>query len=165
MPFILFANILLQLFCIECHHFNLVSYFSWDSLTVYDGGSTSSNLIGKFCGNSLPPGQILSSSYEILLHFKTNYGGTYDGFHIEYNTICKFHRFILFVTNKSSISFEFKLVQVDIWLETGSVMMIQTTQNAILTVGIAADLVLWKIYVHIVHVSSLMLVNTMFQIH
>ena len=113
MPFILFANILLQLFCIECHHFNLVSYFSWDSLTVYDGGSKSSNVIGKFCGNSLPPGQILSSNNELLMHFETDYSGTYDGFHIEYSTLCKSHRFILFVTNKSNISFKFKLVQMD----------------------------------------------------
>ena len=94
--------------------FNLGSYFRFDSLTVYDGGSTSSNLIGKFCGNALPPGQILSSSNELLMHFKTSSSGTYDGFHIEYSTLCKFHRFILFETNKSSISFKFKLVQMDI---------------------------------------------------
>ena len=94
--------------------FNLVSYFSQDSLTVYDGGSTSSNLIGKFCGNSLPPGQILSSTHELLLHFKTNNLGIYDGFHIEYKSLCKSHRFILFETNKSSTSFKFKLVQMGI---------------------------------------------------
>ena len=119
--------------------FNLVSCFSKDSLTVYDGGSTSSELIGKFCGNSLPPGQILSSSNELLMHFQTNSFGFYDGFHIEYSSLCKFHRFKLFATNKSSISFEFKLVQMDIWLEMDSAMMKQTTQNAILMVGIAVD--------------------------
>jgi hypothetical protein len=40
---------------------------------------------------------------------------------------------------KKNISFKFKLVQMEIWLEMGSVMMKQTTQNAILMVGIAAD--------------------------
>ena len=93
--------------------FNLGSYFSWDFLTVYDGGSTSSILVGKYCGNAPPPGQILSSNNELLMHFKTNSVGTYDGFHIEYSTLCKFHRFILLVTNKNSISFKFKLVQMD----------------------------------------------------
>ena len=85
---------------------NLESFFSWDSLTIYDGDSTSSSLIGKFCGNSLPPGQILSSSNELLLHFQTDpWAGIYDGFHIEYSSLCKFHRFILFGTNKRSIFF------------------------------------------------------------
>ena len=68
---------------------NLVSYFSYDSLTIYDGSSTSSDLIGKFCGNALPPDQILSSTHELLLHFKTNDAGTYDGFHIEYSSLSK----------------------------------------------------------------------------
>ena len=117
-----------------------VPYFSQDSLTVYDGGSTSSDLVGKFCGNSLPPDQILSSSNELLLHFETDpWAGIYDGFHIEYSSLCKFHRFILFETNKRSISFKFKLVQMDIWLEMASAMIKQTIQNATLMVEIAVD--------------------------
>ena len=121
-------------------NFNLGSYFRYDSLTIYDGGSTTSDLIGKFCGNSFPPGQILSSNNELLMHFETDYySGIYDGFHFEYSTLCKSHRFIHFVTNKKNVSFKFKLVQMDIWLEMGSVMMKQTTQNATLTVGTAAD--------------------------
>ena len=94
--------------------FNLESFFSLDSLTIYDGGSTGSDLVGKFCGNAPPPGQILSSNNELLMHFETDHVGTYDGFHIDYSTLCKFHRFILFETNKSSTSFKFKLVQMDI---------------------------------------------------
>ena len=118
---------------------NLGSFFRFDSLTIYDGGSTTSDLIGKLCGNSLPPGQILSSTHELLFHFQTDFSGVYDGFHIDYSTLCKSHRFILFATNKNSISFKFKLVQMDIWLEMASAMMKQTTQNATLMVGIAAD--------------------------
>ena len=100
------------MFCIEFH---VGQFFRFDFLTIYDGGSTSSNLIGKFCGNAPPPGQILSSTDEVLLHFQTDpFAGIFDGFHIEYSTLCKSHRFILFVTNKSSISFKFELVQMDI---------------------------------------------------
>ena len=70
--------------------FNFGSYFSYDSLTIYDGGSMSSDLVGKFCGNSLPPGQIFSSSQELLMHFQTDpWSGIYDGFNIEYSTLCK----------------------------------------------------------------------------
>ena len=84
--------------------FNFGSYFSYDSLTIYDGGSKSSDLVGKFCGNSLPPGQIFSSSQELLMHFQTDpWSGIYDGFNIEYSTLCKSYRIILFVTNKGSI--------------------------------------------------------------
>ena len=86
---------------------NFVSYFRYDSLTIYDGGSTSSNLIGKFCGNASPPSQILSSTHELLLRFKTDYGGIYDGFHIEYSTLCKFHRFILQVSIRPNPVLEF----------------------------------------------------------
>ena len=93
----------------------LLMHFQTNHFGIYDGGSTSSELVGKFCGNSLPPSQILSSSNELLLHFETNSVGTYNGFHIEYSSLCKSHRFILFVANKSnSISFKFKLVQMDI---------------------------------------------------
>ena len=70
----------------------------------------SSDLVGKFCGNSLPPGQIFSSSQELLMHFQTDpWSGIYDGFNIEYSTLCKSYRFILFVINKSSLSFKSSL--------------------------------------------------------
>ena len=85
--------------------FNFGSYFSYDSLTIYDGGSMSSDLVGKFCGNSLPPDQILSSSNDIMMRFKTVFTGIYDGFHVEYSSLCKSHRFIIFVTNKSIMYF------------------------------------------------------------
>ena len=68
--------------------------FAWnssrDSLTIYDGGSKSSDQIGKFCGNSLPPNKIISLSYQLLLLFETDIAGTFLGFKISYNTLCKF---------------------------------------------------------------------------
>ena len=69
---------------------------SQDSLTIYDGGSKSFAQIGKFCGNSLPPNKIISSSHQLLLHFKTNIHGTFPGFQIGYNTISKFYKSISF---------------------------------------------------------------------
>ena len=67
---------------------------SYDSLTIYDGGSKSSDQIGKFCGNSLPPNKIISSSHQLLLHFKTDWSGIYTGFQIDHNTLCKFYKSI-----------------------------------------------------------------------
>ena len=71
------------------YYFTPTNFSSSDSLEIYDGASTSSDLIGKFCGNSPPPSQIISSTNEILLHFETNMAGTYEGFHIHYNTLGK----------------------------------------------------------------------------
>ena len=72
---------------------------SLDSLTIHDGGSKSSDQIGKFCGNSLPPDKIISSSHQLLLHFKTNHAGTYPGFQIGYNTLSKFYKSISLYTH------------------------------------------------------------------
>ena len=59
--------------------------FSWDSLTIYDGGSSTSPMMGDHCGDSIPPSH-LSSSDEIMIHFKTDcYDYDNDGFKMEYN--------------------------------------------------------------------------------
>ena len=60
-------------------------FFSWDSLTIYDGASSTSSKMGKYCGDSIPPSHI-SSSNKILIHFKTDhYDGKNNGFKMEYN--------------------------------------------------------------------------------
>ena len=97
-----------NIFCLICEVFliilhrdstiNFVSYFRYDSLTVYDGGFLNSKKVGTFCGSSLPPDQIISSSRALLMHFTTNKVVIYDGFHIDYSSLCKPHRFILFHT-------------------------------------------------------------------
>ena len=63
-------------------------FFSYDSLTIYDGGSSTSPMMGKYCGNSIPPSHV-SSSNEILIQFQSDeyeddIGG---GFQIEYNPL------------------------------------------------------------------------------
>ena len=57
--------------------------FSDDSLTIYDGGSNTSPLLGEFCGDDVPPAQI-SSGNQIYLHFETNDWDSSSGFRLEY---------------------------------------------------------------------------------
>ena len=62
-------------------------------MTIYDGGSITSPMIGKYCGASIPPSHV-SSSNEILVHFFSNGGGALEaGFKMEYNPIGKIHQF------------------------------------------------------------------------
>ena len=65
------------------------SFFSYDSLTIYDGGSYTSPMMGKYC-DSIPQGHI-SSSNEIMVHFETDsFNNVHDtGFKMEYNPIGK----------------------------------------------------------------------------
>ena len=57
--------------------------FSEDSLTIYDGGSNTSPLLGEFCGDDVPPAQI-SSGNQIYLHFETDSWVSRHGFKLEY---------------------------------------------------------------------------------
>ena len=41
-------------------------------------------MIGKYCGNSIPPSYV-SSSNEILIHFQSDGSLTKNGFKMEYN--------------------------------------------------------------------------------
>ena len=59
-------------------------FFSFDFLIIYDGGSTTSPMMGKYCGDSIPPSHI-SSSKEIMVHFETDIYGNENGFKMEYN--------------------------------------------------------------------------------
>ena len=62
---------------------NLV-FSSYDSLTIYDVGSGTLSMTGKYCGDSIPPSHV-SSSNEILIHFEAdNYNGNNYGFKMEY---------------------------------------------------------------------------------
>ena len=50
-----------------------------DTVSVYDGDSTSSPLIGQFSGSSLPP-LIYSSSNKLYVTFKTDGSNEVSGF-------------------------------------------------------------------------------------
>ena len=57
--------------------------FSYDSLTLYDGDSTSAPMIGEYCGNSIPNNQ-KSSTNSVLIHFKSDPSVTKSGFKLKY---------------------------------------------------------------------------------
>ena len=63
-----------------------IIFFSFDSLTIYDGDSSTSPMMGKYCGDSIPPSHF-SSSNEILIHFQSDSAYTVAGFKMEYNPL------------------------------------------------------------------------------
>ena len=53
-------------------------------MTIYDGGSSTSSMMGKYCGDSIPTSHI-SSSNEVIIHFQSD-GSVYSaGFKMEYH--------------------------------------------------------------------------------
>jgi hypothetical protein len=57
-------------------------------LTIYDGASSTSSMMGKYCGDSVPPSHV-SSSNKVLIHFLSDGSNTYGGFQMEYNPTSK----------------------------------------------------------------------------
>ena len=61
-------------------------------MTIYDGDSDSSPVVGKYCANYIPPSHI-SSNNTILIHFKTDVEDDYyeyydnDYYDNEYSTL------------------------------------------------------------------------------
>ena len=53
-------------------------------MTIYDGGSSTSPMMGMYCGDSIPSSQV-SSSNEALIHFQSDGTGTGAGFQVKYN--------------------------------------------------------------------------------
>ena len=67
----------------------MIFIFSYDTLTIYNGGSNASLMLGNpYCGNSLPPSQI-SSSNQLFIHFHSDGSDTGNGFKLEYNETSK----------------------------------------------------------------------------
>ena len=69
-----------------------VFLFRYDSLTIYDGASSTSPMMGFYCGDSIPPTHV-SSSNEILIQFQSDGIATEAGFKMEYNPIGNTHQF------------------------------------------------------------------------
>ena len=61
--------------------------FSFDKLTIYDGGSMTSPMIGEYCYSA--PSSKISSSNQLFFHFHSNGYGTSTGFKLEYNATSK----------------------------------------------------------------------------
>ena len=71
--------------------------FSWDSLTIYDGASSTSSMMGKYCGDSIPPSHVSSSNKVLLVLINHLSDGinTYGEFQMEYNPTGKQNTSIL----------------------------------------------------------------------
>ena len=69
---------------------SIIHHFRYDSLIIYDGVSNSYPMIGKYCGDTIPPTQI-SKGNELLIHFQTDVSGREKGFQIDYTTSSKFY--------------------------------------------------------------------------
>ena len=78
------SNTLLHL-----HFASFRTHSSSDYLTIYDGGSTSAPLIGRFNGSSLPS-PIASSSNKLYLQFTSDGSGQDHGFKAFYRGMVKF---------------------------------------------------------------------------
>lgn len=78
------SNTLLQL-----HFASFKTYSSADYLTIYDGGSTSAPLIGRFSGSSLPS-PIASSSNKLYMQFRSDGSGQDYGFKAFYRGMVHF---------------------------------------------------------------------------
>ena len=61
-------------------------HFSYDSLTIHDGDSTSSPILGTYCGTTIPPTHY-SSGNEVLVHFDTDSSATRAGFQLEHQQL------------------------------------------------------------------------------
>ena len=59
-------------------------FFSIDFLAMYDGGLSTSPMMGKYCGDSIPR-NLVSSSNEVLIHFHSDDSETEAGFQMEYH--------------------------------------------------------------------------------
>ena len=69
---------------LELIFFRFDTELGYDYVYVYDGGSSSSPLIGQYHGNSLPP-TITSSSNQLFVIFKTDYSIVNSGFAASYH--------------------------------------------------------------------------------
>ncbi|XP_044011009.1 cubilin [Aphidius gifuensis] len=59
----------------------------FDYVEIFEGPNTDSPLIGKYCGDSKPPSQILDSN-EALIIFNSDFTMSGKGFKLNYNTHC-----------------------------------------------------------------------------
>ena len=62
----------------------MITIFSYDSLTIYDGDSNAYPMLGKYYGTSIPPSQI-SSINKIFIHFQSDGSHSATGFKLEYH--------------------------------------------------------------------------------
>ena len=62
-----------------------LTFYSYDFVSVRDGGSTEAPLVGRFCGHNLPQ-NFLSTGNQLLIRFKTDSSISQEGFRASYRT-------------------------------------------------------------------------------
>ncbi|KAI4498132.1 hypothetical protein M0802_006618 [Mischocyttarus mexicanus] len=74
---------------IAWHKFDLEESTSchYDAVEIYDGDSTNSPLIGRYCGTSMPP-TIKSTSNIVVIVFMSDWSYESEGFSLSYDIIC-----------------------------------------------------------------------------
>ena len=55
----------------------------YDFVSVRDGGTTESPLVGRYCGHS-PPLSYLSSGNQLVIRFKSDHSVSHEGFRASY---------------------------------------------------------------------------------
>lgn len=70
---------------LELVFFRFVTETNYDYVYVYDGGSSSDPLVGRYNGRSLPP-KIRSSSNKLFVEFTTDGSVTMSGFAASYHS-------------------------------------------------------------------------------
>jgi hypothetical protein len=96
---------------------------SFDYVDVYDGSTTSSNLLGSFSGNQLPQ-HLTSSGGMMLIHFHSDGGVTDQGWEANYYTCGQIQApynndTAFFCTNDSVMLIIPNYVDSFVWLENG----------------------------------------------
>ena len=67
------------------HLFAFITYFCrYDFLEIHEGRTEETPLVGRYCGNTLPPDYV-SSGNEIYIRFKTDHSVSGTGFRIRYD--------------------------------------------------------------------------------
>ncbi|XP_026326618.1 cubilin homolog [Hyposmocoma kahamanoa] len=61
---------------------------NFDYVKIYDGPSSESRLVGKFCGNTFPK-TFTSSTNKLFIVFKSDHSLSAEGFKITYETVCQ----------------------------------------------------------------------------
>ena len=79
------TNCALKKFPQNCHYVLFVFSSRYDFVSIRDGGSTDSPLIGRYCGNVLPTGH-LSRGNQLLIRFKSDHSISHEGFRASYRT-------------------------------------------------------------------------------
>ena len=71
------------IYILQFIEFLFLVIFRYDFVSVRDGGTTQSPLVGRYCGHSLPPSH-LSTGNQLVIRFKSDHSVSHEGFRASY---------------------------------------------------------------------------------